>query len=154
MHWSKMVLAAGAVALSLMGCSDRLAAPDRGEAEHVRLSQQVQELAGRVAQSGAMTAEHERELEEIGGKILDWQRRTGRTDFSIRTSRPLPPATTGLISRPQPPPSCVPCPPTKVSGGMLCFLISGNCIGTGGSRVCAYQCIYGLALATPPELVQ
>lgn len=154
MHWSRMIVATGAMAFSLVGCTERLAAPDRGEAEHLRLSQQVQELAARVAQGGTMTAEQERELEAIGGKIRDWQRRTGRTDFSLRSSRPLPPTTNGLISRPGPPPACVPCPPTKVSGGMICFLISGSCVGSNGSRVCAYQCIYGLAVPPTPATAE
>ena len=100
MHWSSKVVTAGAFALSLLGCSEQLASPSAGDAKRAVLRQRVRALKVNITQTGRMTVEQLRELEEIRQGITDWQALAGRTDLSMSRSRsPLDAGTAALISR-------------------------------------------------------
>lgn len=143
MRWSTAVVAVGALALSLAGCSDSTLAVARADAERAEIVERTLALQARVLAAGQMTEAQRIELEEITQDIVEWRERTGRTDLTVSSSRPAQTdGTAALISRGPPQPTCPPCPPVKVVGTTICFLITGWCDTANGlARGCAYQCI-------------
>jgi len=97
MRWSKVVFVAGALALSLMGCSDRLSSPASNDAERLLLTERVLALQARVAETGRITLEQRRELDDITRDIAAWQARTGRSDLSVSSSRLASPIGTAAL---------------------------------------------------------
>ena len=143
-----MAFFAGAVALSLAGCADKLSSPAADDAEREFLVQRTLALRASVTVSGRITPDQRRELEDIKQDVVAWQTRTGRDDLSLSTSRPARVADTyAVITKgPSAPTPCMPCPPVTANGSQICFLVEGGPCPTGapgdlGLQVCAYICI-------------
>jgi hypothetical protein len=142
MRWHSVVLAAGTLALSLVACSDHPSAAASDDAEREHIVQRALALQMNVEATGRISTEQRRELEEIKHDIETWQERTGRTDLSVSSSRPVPTDGTAALISKGPSTSCPPCPPVKVIGTMICFLVDGWCAPTSGLvRGCVYTCI-------------
>lgn len=143
MRWHSVVFAVGTLALSLAGCSDQTSAVVSGDAEREQLVQRTMALQASVAVTGQINAEQRRELEEITQDIVEWQGRTGRSDLSVSSSRPAQSdETAALISKGPTPTPCPSCPPVKVVGTQICFLVQGWCSPKDGLvRGCVYTCV-------------
>jgi len=150
-----MALAVTVLALSIGGCSDRLAGPVSADIERNSFLQRANILKAKVATTGQMTDAQRGELEALARDIGSWQARTGRADVGVRRSRPAMEA--GVVSAmaavgPGVISGCDPCPAVTVSGGRICFLAGGTLCGKPGdiiTRYCWYTCIFDLGPPAP-----
>lgn len=156
-----MTLIAGALAISLGGCSDeqpseppmtvraqmsaRTAGISRAEAdkELALLMERTEKLKAQVVKAGKMSPDLRREVEVLAKDIASWQARTGRKDISaVKTTHTMSRKNDGGG------PSCGECPGYTLEGDEICFLLDDQgCVPSEPDDdliigpVCVYLCI-------------
>lgn len=151
MMWKMKGLAAGMIALSLLGCSEQVSAPDRAAVERARLVQRVSDLHASVTAAGGMTAAHLASLNELKADVEAWRQVTGRTDMGFLTPGPVSgteePPNTGTYAVPSTGGggTCGPCVPVVVMGDLICFIeVVPPCINGKRTGKCLYACFFNL----------
>jgi hypothetical protein len=146
MKWGMVGLISGALAVSLVGCSEQPASPVIDDGEMNQLVQRTLALKDKVAAVGRMTPEHRVALALLERDINAWQARTGRNDISTSTSAPVRDGRLATVPTGGGSDSCKPCPGYYVQGDQVCFLVDeGPCPDPDdeiGLHTCVYSCIY------------
>jgi hypothetical protein len=146
MKWGTMGLVAGALAVSLVGCSDQPSSLAMDDAEREQLVQRTLALKDQVAAAGRMTPDQRREFSVLRQDVITWQARTGRADLAVSTSTPARDGRLAAVPVGGGSDTCKPCPGYYVQGDRVCFLVGeGPCPDPDediGLQTCVYSCIY------------
>jgi hypothetical protein len=152
MSWLTNGVVAGAAAVLIAACADRVSSPEGSNTEQVVLAQRIQDLKSRVAPTGHLTPAQMQLLEQLRQDVIAYQGRTGRKDITVMESRPGKTEVSANLAvrgvAPDPGSSTCSCPPIVSSPGRICFLTYASC-QPGQLPVCVHIC-FGTGPAGPP----